>query len=91
MVATDHKPLIRILKERDLETIENPRLLTLKEKTLSFSFETVHLPGKKNNGADAASRHPAGRLYYMSIGALQESGEMPGLGKALVRSRYSAK
>ena len=90
VIATDHKPLLGVLNDRDLETIENPRMLALKEKTLAYNFHTIHLPGKRNCGADAASRNPTGRPDYMSIGALQERGEMPGLGRSLLRSRYSA-
>ena len=90
VVAIDHKPLLGILRERDLEKIENPRLLALKEKNLPFNFKTIHLPGRKNDGVDAASRHPAGRPDHVSIGAMQERGKMPGLGRTLVRSRYLA-
>ena len=32
-VATDHKPLLKLLGDRHLEDIPNPRLLSLKEKT----------------------------------------------------------
>ena len=58
IVATDHKPLLQILNDRSLTDIHNRRLLNLKEKTLSYRFTIVHIPGKKNPGPDAASRHP---------------------------------
>ena len=58
-VATDHKPLLGILNDRSLSDIENRRLLNLKEKTLAYKFNIVHVSGKKNAGADAASRYPA--------------------------------
>ena len=58
VVAVDHKPLTRILNDRPLETIENPVLLRLKEKTLPYNFDIVHIPGKRNCGPDAASRYP---------------------------------
>ena len=58
-VATDHKPLIGILNDRSLSDIENRRLLNLKEKTLAYRFTIIHVAGKKNAGADAASRYPA--------------------------------
>ena len=34
VVATDHMPLLGVLNDRNLEDIDNPRLLKLKEKTL---------------------------------------------------------
>ena len=58
ILATDHKPLTKILNDRSLETIENPRLLRLKEKTLMFNFEVVHVPGAQNQAPDAFSRYP---------------------------------
>ena len=35
VVATDHKPQLGVLKDQDLETIENLRMLALKEKILA--------------------------------------------------------
>jgi len=58
ILATDHKPLTKILNDRELEGIENPRLLRIKEKTLRFDFEVVHVAGKDNHAPDAFSRHP---------------------------------
>ena len=60
VIATDHKPLLQILNDRSLSDITNRRLLNLKEKTLGYRFTVVHVPGRKNLGPDAASRHPAG-------------------------------
>ena len=60
IIATDHKPLLQILNDRSLTDITNRRLLNLKEKTLGYRFTVVHVPGRKNLGPDAASRHPAG-------------------------------
>ena len=59
VVATDHKPLVGILNDRPLTEISNRRLLNLKEKTLPYQFEVIHISGKKNAGADATSRYPA--------------------------------
>ena len=59
IIATDHKPLLRILDDRSLAAIDNRRLLNLKEKTLSYRFTIVHISGKKNLAADAASRYPS--------------------------------
>lgn len=66
IIATDHKPLLRILNDRSLTEIDNRRLLNLKEKTLAYRFSIVHVAGKKNLGPDATSRHPVSqpdRLY----------------------------
>ena len=60
IVATDHKPLLNILNDRHLSNIENPRLFSLKEKTLPYWFKIVHIPGKKNLTADVISRYPSG-------------------------------
>ena len=56
IVGTDHKPLLVVLNERSLESIANPRLEMLKEKTLGWRFELIHIPGKKLGGPDALSR-----------------------------------
>ena len=58
VIAVDHKPLIKILNDRALETIPNPRLLNLKEKTLLYRFDIIHIPGKSNAAPDATSRYP---------------------------------
>ena len=67
IVATDHKPLLGILNDRCLVDIENRRLRNLKEKTLSFQFKIVHVPGRKNVGPDAASRYPVGPAVRLQI------------------------
>ena len=59
LVAVDHKPLIRIFNDRQLDTIENPRLLHLKEKSLSYQFEIIHVPGEENGAANFVSRYPS--------------------------------
>ena len=58
-LATDHNPLTGILNDRRLDTIENPRLLSLKEKTLGYDFRIVYIKGGSNaiRAADALSRH----------------------------------
>ena len=58
IVATDHKPLLGILNDRSMVDISNRRLLNLKEKTLAYRFSLTHVAGKRNLGADAASRYP---------------------------------
>ena len=59
-MATDHKPLLKILSDRFLEDIPNARLRNLKEKTLRYRFKIVHIPGIKHLAADATSRYPSG-------------------------------
>ena len=57
-VYSDHEPLVPIFNEKALEKIENPRLLRFKERTAQYRFTMEYLPGKKNEIADALSRHP---------------------------------
>ncbi len=61
-LAVDHQPLTRILNDRSLDSMENPRLMKLKERTLPYSFRIVHVSGTSNaiKGADALSRSPVG-------------------------------
>ena len=59
IVATDHKPLLKVLGDRKLEDIENPRLLRLKEKTLNWRFKVIHVPGRIHVGPDTLSRKEA--------------------------------
>ena len=47
IVAVDHRPLLKVLSDRKLEDIKNPRLFNLKEKTLPFKFKIIHIPGKE--------------------------------------------
>ena len=58
VIAVDHKPLLGILNDKSLDTIDNTRLVKLKEKTMGFRFNIVHVPGVKNKVADATSRYP---------------------------------
>ena len=60
IVAVDHKPLLKLLADRALDDIPNPRLRNLKEKTLRYRFRIVHIPGMRNKAADAMSRRPVG-------------------------------
>ena len=59
ILATDHNPLTGILNDRRLDSIENPRILKLKEKALAFDFRIVYVKGGSNaiKAADALSRH----------------------------------
>ena len=57
-ILVDHAPLVPIFSDKQLDKIENPRLVNLKEKTLPYSFTIEALPGKANVAADALSRYP---------------------------------
>ena len=52
----DHKPLLKILSDRELGEINNP--LNFKEKMLLWRFRAVHAGGKDHYLADAMSRYP---------------------------------
>ena len=56
IVAVDHKPLLGLLNDKSLADIDNPRLLMLKEKTLWFNFDVIHIPGKTHCGPNYMSR-----------------------------------
>ena len=56
VIATDHKPLLKVLGDRKLEDIDNPRLAKLKEKTLRWKYDIIHVPGKIHVGPDTLSR-----------------------------------
>ena len=45
ILATDHNPLTGILNDRCLDSIDNPRLLSLKEKTLPYNFRIIYVKG----------------------------------------------
>ena len=59
LVSTDHQPLLGIFKDRDLNSIKNPRIQDLKEATLAWRFNITHNPGKWHKGPDAVSRQPS--------------------------------
>ena len=73
IVATDHKPLVKIFGDRTLDEIPNTRLFRLKQRTLPWRFRTVHLPGKTNHAADAASRYPSPEAEVSLITAADQS------------------
>ena len=66
-VAVDHRPLLKVLGDRSLDEIPNPRLRNLKEKSLRFRFRVVHIPGVRNVAADALSRHPTSAAETPSL------------------------
>ena len=60
ILAVDHQPLKGVLNDRSLDSIDNPRLLKLKERTLPYAFQIIHVPGTSNvvKAADTLSRYP---------------------------------
>ena len=58
IIAVDHQPLTKIFNDRPMETITNPRVLQLKEKTLMYHFNIIHMPVKKMKFPDITSRNP---------------------------------
>ena len=56
-VLTDHSSLIKTFS-KDLCDVENTRQLRFREKVLQFNFKMEWVDGKRNQMADALSRHP---------------------------------
>ena len=56
-VLTDHKPLLGILS-KSLDKLESTRMCRMVEKISAFNFKIEYVKGKKNEIADALSRHP---------------------------------
>ena len=50
-------PLLELISNRILDSIDNPRLVCLKQKTLGWRFTVVYIPGKRLGGTDALSRY----------------------------------
>lgn len=67
IIATDHKPLLKVLSDRSLNDIPNARLRNLKEKTLQYKFRITHIPGVKHRAADTISRYPVGAGEKLSL------------------------
>lgn len=66
LVLVDHKPLLGLLTYRGLVEINNPRLETIPEKTMRWSFKIEHVAGAKKFGPDALSQIP-GHLESVSV------------------------
>ena len=46
-LGTDHVPFLCLMANRNLDSIDNLRLVCLKQKTLGWRFKVVYIPGKK--------------------------------------------
>ena len=49
--------LLGLIANRNMDSIDNPSLVRLKQETLSWRFKVVYIPGKKLGGTDAMSRY----------------------------------
>ena len=67
IIAVDHKPLLKVFGDRDLDKIPNPRLRNLKEKTLKFRFGITHIPGVHHAATDTISRKPVCVSEHLDI------------------------
>ena len=59
VVSVDHKPLLGIFNNRELDSIKNPRLQNFKESCVPWTFEITYNPGKWHQGPDVMSRNPS--------------------------------
>ena len=59
IITTDQKSLIKVLSNKSLWDVHNPRLLNLKEQTLRYNYKMISVPEKHNLAADAVSLYPA--------------------------------
>ena len=66
-MATDHKPLLGILGNRALDTIDNPCLVRIKQRTLPWNYELIHVPGKQQIAADGFSRRKQGAILAQIV------------------------
>ena len=55
-LATYPKPLVGILCDRALDTIANPRMVSIKERTLWCNFDILYVEGRNQKAAVALSR-----------------------------------
>ncbi|CAG7725840.1 unnamed protein product, partial [Allacma fusca] len=57
MVETDHKPLLAIMKTKNLDEL-SPRLLRFRMRMMRYSYDIFHTPGQDLVAADTLSRNP---------------------------------
>ena len=75
LVLVDHKPLIGLLKSRELGDIENPRLEHLAERCLRWRFRIEHVAGASNHGPDTLSRSPGPSVEPGGLGLVTDEDE----------------
>ena len=64
LIFTDHKLLLGLIKQRDLEAV-TPRPLRLMEKLLGWNFTIHHIAGKRDVIPDALFRFPWAEVAVM--------------------------
>ncbi len=67
IIAVDHKPLLKVFSDRNLDAIPNPRLRNLKEKTLKYRFQITHIPWIRHVAAGILSRKPVGQASDLHL------------------------
>ena len=65
IVDTDHKPLLGILGNRALDTIDNPRLVRIKQRALPWNYLLIYVPGKQQIAADGFSRRKQNAVLHV--------------------------
>lgn len=61
-VETDHKPLLALLKAKQLDKLA-PRILRFRMRVMWFHFSIAHVPGKSAAPADVLSRAPVSHSH----------------------------
>ena len=56
-LAVDHKPLVKVLSDRNLQDIDNPRLENLKEKTMPWRLKIMYVSVNEHEVPDALSKY----------------------------------
>ena len=69
-----------------MDEISNTRIFRLKQRTLPWSFDIAHLPGKTNSAADATSRHPSPANEFPELRSLSLHSEMDDAESAMTAS-----
>ena len=66
--------------------MSNTRIVRLKQRTLLWSFDIAHLPGKTNSAAYATSRHPSPANEFAELRSLSLHSEMDDADSAMAAS-----
>ena len=64
---TDHRPLVKIFGDKQMDKIDSLRVFDLKEKTLMYDFEVVYREGPCNHAADVFSGYPATNIMQPTV------------------------
>ena len=60
IITVDHKPLLNMFGDPSLDEISYACLRNLKEKTPSYRFCIIYIPGMRHKATDAISCHLTG-------------------------------